>query len=66
MAFCPGTKSGSPIQAASNKTPASAILGTLRLVGDPDLAAYNASKGGVRVLTKSAALHCAKTGTGIR
>jgi NAD(P)-dependent dehydrogenase (short-subunit alcohol dehydrogenase family) len=36
------------------------------LVGDPDLAAYNASKGGVRALTKSAALHCAKTGTGIR
>jgi 3(or 17)beta-hydroxysteroid dehydrogenase len=36
------------------------------LVGDADLAAYNASKGGVRLLTKSAALHCAKTGTGIR
>jgi NAD(P)-dependent dehydrogenase (short-subunit alcohol dehydrogenase family) len=36
------------------------------LVGDPDLAAYNASKGGVRLLTKSAALFCAKTGTGIR
>jgi NAD(P)-dependent dehydrogenase (short-subunit alcohol dehydrogenase family) len=36
------------------------------LVGDPDLAAYNASKGGVRLFTKSAALHCAKTGTGIR
>ncbi|WP_283680001.1 SDR family oxidoreductase [Lentilactobacillus sp. Marseille-Q4993] len=28
-------------------------------VGDPNLAAYNASKGGVRLLTKSAALHCA-------
>src|SRR5271165_972851 len=36
------------------------------LVGDPDLAAYNASKGGVRLLTKSAALHCAKTGNRIR
>jgi NAD(P)-dependent dehydrogenase (short-subunit alcohol dehydrogenase family) len=36
------------------------------LVGDPNLAAYNASKGGVRLLSKSAALHCAKTGTGIR
>lgn len=36
------------------------------LVGDPDLAAYNTSKGGVRLLTKSAALHCAKTGTRIR
>ncbi len=36
------------------------------LVGDPDLAAYNASKGGVRLLTKSAALHCARAGYGIR
>ena len=36
------------------------------LIGDPDLAAYNASKGGVRLLTKSAALHCARTGTGVR
>jgi NAD(P)-dependent dehydrogenase (short-subunit alcohol dehydrogenase family) len=36
------------------------------LVGDPTLAAYNASKGGVRLLTKSAALHCARLGYGIR
>ena len=36
------------------------------LVGDPNLAAYNASKGGVRLFTKSAALHCAKSGYGIR
>ncbi|CAN5842168.1 glucose 1-dehydrogenase [soil metagenome] len=36
------------------------------LVGDPTLAAYNASKGGVRLLTKSAALHCGKSGYGIR
>ncbi|MFT4134949.1 glucose 1-dehydrogenase [Microbacterium sp.] len=36
------------------------------IIGDPNLAAYNASKGGVRIFTKSAALHCAKTGTGIR
>lgn len=36
------------------------------LIGDPDLAAYNASKGGVRIFTKSAALHCAKAGYGIR
>jgi NAD(P)-dependent dehydrogenase (short-subunit alcohol dehydrogenase family) len=36
------------------------------LVGDPDLAAYNASKGGVRLLTKSAALYCARARTGIR
>lgn len=36
------------------------------LVGDPNLAAYNASKGGVRFLTKSAALYCARAGYNIR
>jgi NAD(P)-dependent dehydrogenase (short-subunit alcohol dehydrogenase family) len=36
------------------------------LIGDPSLAAYNASKGGVRLFTKSAALHCAKAGYKIR
>ena len=36
------------------------------LIGDPALAAYNASKGGVRLLTKSAALYCAKSRTNIR
>ena len=36
------------------------------LIGDPALAAYNASKGGVRLLTKSAALYCAKAGYNIR
>ena len=34
----------------------SSIMG---LVGNSGIAAYNASKGGVRLLTKSAALHCA-------
>lgn len=36
------------------------------LIGDPNLAAYNSSKGGVRLLTKSAALYCAKAGYNIR
>ncbi len=36
------------------------------LVGDPQLAAYNASKGAVRLLSKSAALYCAKERTNIR
>lgn len=36
------------------------------LVGDPTLAAYNASKGAVRLLTKSAALYCARERTNIR
>lgn len=36
------------------------------IVGEPIVPAYNASKGGVRIFTKSAALHCAKSGYGIR
>ena len=36
------------------------------LIGDPNLPAYNASKGGVTIFTKSAALHCARQGYGIR
>jgi len=36
------------------------------LVGGANLAAYNASKGAVRLLTKSVALHCARKGYGIR
>ncbi|UPS91294.1 SDR family oxidoreductase [Bizionia sp. M204] len=36
------------------------------LIGDPHLPAYNASKGGVTIFTKSAALHCAKQGYKIR
>lgn len=35
-------------------------------VGEPLLAAYNASKGGVRIFTKAAALHCANSGYPIR
>ncbi|MEW5422296.1 glucose 1-dehydrogenase [Amorphus sp. 3PC139-8] len=36
------------------------------LVGDPNLGAYNASKGGVRIYTKSVALYCANNRLGIR
>ncbi|MFK7894594.1 MAG: SDR family NAD(P)-dependent oxidoreductase [Myxococcota bacterium] len=36
------------------------------MVGEPNGAAYNASKGGVRIFTKSAALHCAASGYRIR
>ncbi len=36
------------------------------IIGEPLTAAYNASKGGVRVFTKSAALHCAQQGYAIR
>ena len=36
------------------------------IVGDPTGGAYNASKGGVRLYTKSVALYCATEGLGIR
>lgn len=36
------------------------------IIGEPNTAAYNASKGGVRIFTKSAALHCAANDYGIR
>lgn len=36
------------------------------MIGHPDSPAYDASKGGVRLLTKSVALHCARERYGIR
>lgn len=36
------------------------------LISDPSLPAYNASKGGVRMLTRSAATHCARSGYNVR
>jgi NAD(P)-dependent dehydrogenase (short-subunit alcohol dehydrogenase family) len=36
------------------------------LIGEPLLPAYNASKGAVRIFTKSTALYCAQQGYGIR
>ena len=36
------------------------------IIGDPNTAAYNASKGAVRIFTKSVALHCAGQGYPIR
>jgi NAD(P)-dependent dehydrogenase (short-subunit alcohol dehydrogenase family) len=36
------------------------------IIGEPLVPAYNASKGGVRIFTKSAALHCAQEGYAIR
>ena len=51
-----GTAGGSIINISS-------ILG---LVGQPNASDYNAAKGGVRLLTKSAALECAEAGYNIR
>jgi 3alpha(or 20beta)-hydroxysteroid dehydrogenase len=36
------------------------------LIGEPLIPAYNASKGGVRLFSKSAAIHCARAGYGVR
>jgi NAD(P)-dependent dehydrogenase (short-subunit alcohol dehydrogenase family) len=36
------------------------------IIGDPALPAYNASKGAVRLLTRSTAIHCARAGYNIR
>jgi len=36
------------------------------LIGEPLIPAYNASKGGVRIFSKSAAIHCARSGYNIR
>jgi NAD(P)-dependent dehydrogenase (short-subunit alcohol dehydrogenase family) len=36
------------------------------LIGEPGLPAYNASKGGVRIFSRSTAIHCARKGYGIR
>lgn len=36
------------------------------MIGEPMIPAYNASKGGVRIFTKSAAIHCARSGYNIR
>jgi 3alpha(or 20beta)-hydroxysteroid dehydrogenase len=36
------------------------------MLGEPAIPAYNASKGGVRIFSKSAAIHCARSGYNIR
>ena len=62
-----GTKLG--IEAMKNNGEKNSIINMSSiegLIGDPDLFAYNASKGGVRLLTKSAALDCARKGYDIR
>lgn len=50
------------IQRMKNKNLGASIINMSSIegfIGDPHIAAYNASKGGVRILSKSAALHCA-------
>ena len=60
-----GTKHCIPVMSGRNASIVN-ISSIEGLVGDAMLAAYNASKGGVRLFTKSAALHCARKGLKIR
>ena len=60
-----GTKHG--VRAMKGGTGSIVNLSSIEgLIGDPRLAAYNASKGGVRLLTKSAALYCGQARNGVR
>jgi len=52
---------------AMKKTGAGSIINiasTAGLIGNPDASAYHASKGGVRLFTKAAAIECSKAGYG--
>ena len=63
-----GTKHA--IAAMKAKQPSSGsiinISSAYGIVAGPDVGSYNASKGGVRLYTKSVALYCAKASLGIR
>ncbi len=62
-----GTRLG--IQKMKNKNHGASIINMSSIegfVGDPTLGAYNASKGAVRIMTKSAAVDCALKDYGVR
>ncbi len=61
-----GTKYGIQLMKKSGGGSIVNISSIEGIIADPNLFAYNSSKGGVRLLTKSAALHCAKAGQNIR
>jgi len=61
-----GCKTALPLMKASGGGSIINISSISGLVGGHNLAAYNASKGGVRLLTKSVALHCARQDYNIR
>jgi NAD(P)-dependent dehydrogenase (short-subunit alcohol dehydrogenase family) len=61
-----GTKYGIAAMKQSGGGSIINIASIQSIIADSGLVAYNASKAGVAQLTKSAALHCAKSGTGIR
>lgn len=61
-----GTKHALPLLARSGKGSIINVSSIRGQVAGPNVAAYSASKGGVRLFTKSTAIECAAAGNGIR
>jgi NAD(P)-dependent dehydrogenase (short-subunit alcohol dehydrogenase family) len=61
-----GCKSAIPLMRAGGGGSIVNMSSTAGLKAAPYLVAYNAAKSGVTLMTKSIALHCAKSGSGIR
>jgi 3(or 17)beta-hydroxysteroid dehydrogenase len=63
-----GVEAMRPLPSRPRRCPGSIIniSSILGLVGSPETAAYSASKGGVRLLTKTVALECAEKGWQVR
>jgi 3(or 17)beta-hydroxysteroid dehydrogenase len=61
-----GCKHAIPVMRRSGGGSIINISSTAGLVGTPAFAAYSASKGAVRILTKTVAAHCREKGDGIR
>lgn len=61
-----GLKHGVPLMSSSGGGSVVNMSSTAGLVGNAGLSAYSASKGGVRMLSKSVALECARARNGVR
>jgi NAD(P)-dependent dehydrogenase (short-subunit alcohol dehydrogenase family) len=61
-----GVKHGIPAIAASGGGSIVNISSMEGIIANPEMAAFNSSKGGVRLLTKSAALYCGRERNGVR
>jgi meso-butanediol dehydrogenase/(S,S)-butanediol dehydrogenase/diacetyl reductase len=61
-----GTKHALPLLARSGKGSIINVSSIRGQVAGPNVAAYSASKGGVRLFTKSTAIECAAAGNGVR
>lgn len=61
-----GVKHGVPLMSRSGGGSVVNVSSIAGLVGDPGLAGYSASKGGVRLFSKSVALECARARNGVR